>query len=260
MSAAGSLEALPARIRIRSVSVAYGEKRAVKDVDLDIPDRQITALIGPSGCGKSTLLRALNRLHDLNAAATVTGRIELDGTNVLDPSFDPVELRRRVGMLFQKPNPFPKSIFDNVAYGLRLTGIRKSSELEPRVEGALRRTALWDEVSDRLRAPALGLSGGQQQRLCLARALAVDPQVLLLDEPTSALDPLSAGKVEELLDELRAHHTLVIVTHNMQQAQRIADRTAVMYLGDLVEVGPTRQIFESPQHERTRAYVAGAFG
>jgi phosphate transport system ATP-binding protein len=242
------------------LTVAYGETVAVNEVSLDFPTNEVTALIGPSGCGKSTLLRALNRLHDLDRAAHVTGRVELAGEDVLGPEFDPVDLRRRVGMVFQKPNPFPKSVFDNVAYGLRLEGVKKRDDLAPRVEHALREAALWDEVADRLDSPALGLSGGQQQRLCIARAIAVKPDVLLLDEPTSALDPISTEKVEDLIRALKARLTVVIVTHNMQQARRIADRVAVLYLGDLLEAGPTEKIFEHPEHDRTERYVRGRFG
>ena len=248
------------RMNLRNLTVAYGENVAVKSVHLELRDRTVTAFIGPSGCGKSTVLRALNRMHDLTPVAHVSGEILLQGENVLGSEYDPVELRSRVGMVFQKPNPFPKSIFDNVAYGLRLTGLRKRSELAPRVEQALQRAALYEEVSDRLHSPALGLSGGQQQRLCIARALAVEPEVLLLDEPTSALDPIATAKIEELIGELRERLAVVIVTHNMQQARRIADTTAVFYLGELVEVGPTDQIFDAPTHPRTKAYVSGAFG
>ena len=247
------------RLRFRDLSVWYGDIHAVKGASCDLPDHQVTALIGPSGCGKSTVLRALNRLHDLDASVRVEGRVELDGTDVLDDAQDPAELRRRVGMVFQKPNPFPKSVFDNVAYGLRIAGTPKR-QLRPKVEEALRRAALLEELEGRLDDPALGLSGGQQQRLCIARALAVEPEVLLLDEPTSALDPLATARIEALIRELRERLTVVIVTHNMQQARRIADRVAVFYLGELVEVGPTDEIFDRPAHPRTRAYVAGAFG
>ena len=253
-------EVEPPKIRLRGLEVHYGDSVAVQSVDLDIPDRMVSALIGPSGCGKSTLLRALNRLHDLDAGTRVFGRIELDGIDVLDRNFDAVELRRRVGMVFQEPNPFPKSIFANVAYPLRLGGLRRGSELEGRVEVALRRAALWQEVEHRLRGSALELSGGQQQRLCIARALAADPEVLLLDEPTSALDPVATERIERLILELKERLALVIVTHNMQQSQRIADRVAMMYLGRMLEVGAADQIFRTPRHERTRAYVGGAIG
>ena len=248
------------KIRCRDVDVFYGDKQAIKKVNLDIPAHVVEAFIGPSGCGKSTLLRALNRMNDTIPGCRTEGRIQVDGDEILDAPIDVVSLRRRVGMVFQKPNPFPKSIFENVAYGLRISGTSRRSELEPRVQAALQHAALWEEVRDRLDEPALGLSGGQQQRLCIARALAVTPEVLLMDEPTSALDPIATQKIEELVVELKERYTVVIVTHNMQQAQRIADRTSFFYLGELVEEAPTAELFAAPGDPRTRDYVSGAFG
>jgi phosphate transport system ATP-binding protein len=238
----------------------YGEKQALHDITLTVVPRGVTALIGPSGCGKSTFLRSINRMNALLPGVRHTGTIVLDDTNVYSREMDPVSLRRRVGMVFQRWNPFPKSIYDNVAYGPRVNGIRKSSDLDAIVESALRRSALWDEVKDRLRQSALGLSGGQQQRLCIARALANEPEVLLLDEPASALDPIATQKVEELLYELKRDLTIIIVTHNLQQAARVSDRTAFFYLGQLIEVGPTDRMFTSPTNERTDAYITGRFG
>lgn len=248
-----------AKVECEDVDVFYGPKRAIKSVDLKVPEGIIHAFIGPSGCGKSTLLRALNRMNDTIEGCRMTGHVWMDGQDMLDEGTDVVELRRRVGMVFQKPNPFPMSIFDNVAYGLRIGGT-PARELDGRVRTALEQAALIDEVADRLGEPALGLSGGQQQRLCIARALAVSPEVILMDEPTSALDPIATEKIEELLVALKSTVTIVIVTHNMQQAQRIADRTAVFYLGELIEEGPTEQVFGDPQDERARNYVHGAFG
>ncbi|WP_198137482.1 phosphate ABC transporter ATP-binding protein PstB [Anaeromyxobacter sp. K] len=244
----------------RHLSVRYGEKPAVKDISLALPDRQVTALIGPSGCGKSTFLRALNRMNDLIPGARADGEILLDGESVFDRHIDAVELRRRVGMVFQKSNPFPKSIFENVAYGLRVGGMKDRAALAERVERSLVNAALWDEVKDRLGESALGLSGGQQQRLCIARALAVEPEVLLMDEPASALDPIATAKIEDLIHQLKARYTIAIVTHNMQQAARVSDQTAFFYMGDLVEVGPTEQIFTNPREQRTEDYVTGKFG
>lgn len=249
-----------AKLATRSLSVSYGSKQVLFDVDIDIPAAKITALIGPSGCGKSTLLRAFNRMNDTVPGCSHEGSITLDGTEIYGPELDAVSLRRRVGMVFQKPNPFPKSIFDNVAYGLKISGIRDRATLEGHVEDALRSAALWDEVSDRLGEPALGLSGGQQQRLCIARALAVRPDVLLLDEPTSALDPIATDRIEGLMGELAEQYTLVAVTHNMAQARRVSDRTAFLYLGELIEAGETAQIFDDPQQQRTLEYVQGHFG
>jgi phosphate transport system ATP-binding protein len=238
----------------------YGDKQALFDVSLTINPRSITALIGPSGCGKSTFLRSINRLNDLIPAARAEGGMLLDGHDIYRDSVDVVALRQRVGMVFQRWNPFPKSIYDNVAYGPRVNGIRDRPTLDEIVEGSLRRAALWDEVKDRLRKSALALSGGQQQRLCIARALANDPQVLLLDEPASALDPIATQRIEELLYELRSELTLVIVTHNLQQAGRVSDHTAFFYLGRLIEVGETETLFTSPREERTEAYITGRFG
>ncbi|WP_198133835.1 phosphate ABC transporter ATP-binding protein PstB [Anaeromyxobacter dehalogenans] len=244
----------------RHLSVRYGEKLAVKDISLALPERQVTALIGPSGCGKSTFLRALNRMNDLIPGARAEGEILLDGESVFDRHIDAVELRRRVGMVFQKSNPFPKSIFENVAYGLRVSGLKDRAALAERVERSLVNAALWDEVKDRLGESALGLSGGQQQRLCIARALAVEPEVVLMDEPASALDPIATAKIEDLIHHLKARYTIAIVTHNMQQAARVSDQTAFFYMGDLVEVGPTEQIFTNPSEQRTEDYVTGKFG
>ena len=238
----------------------YGEKQALHDISLSIADRQITALIGPSGCGKSTFLRSINRLQELLPGARHTGLIALDGEDIHDRAMDVVGLRQRVGMVFQRWNPFPKSIYENVAYGPKINGVRDREELDGIVERSLRRAALWEEVRDRLRQSALGLSGGQQQRLCIARALANDPEVLLLDEPASALDPIATQRIEELLYELKKELSIVIVTHNLQQAGRVADATAFFYLGRLVEAGPTQQLFTSPAQEQTEAYITGRFG
>ena len=259
--------ALPTtNLEVRDLSAFYGSFRAIRDVTLRIPDRAVTAIIGPSGCGKSTFLRSLNRMHELTPGARVEGGVELLGVDVYDPAVDPVQLRRVVGMVFQRPNPFPTmSIFDNVAAGLRLTGRRPSHELGEIVERSLRRAALWDEVKDKLRANGTSLSGGQQQRLCIARALAVDPQVILMDEPASALDPIATLRIEELIAELRANYTIVIVTHNMQQASRISDRTAFFTMGEdragyLVEYDDTVKVFTNPTHQLTEDYVSGRFG
>ena len=241
------------------VDLYYGAFQALKDVNLRIEKNQITALIGPSGCGKSTFLRTLNRMNDLVPGCRVEGDILLSGVNAYT-EIDPIVLRRHVGMVFQQPNPFPKSIYDNVAYGPRLKGITKKSDLDEVVEKSLRQAAIWDELKDRLHKSALGLSGGQQQRLCIARALAVEPDVLLMDEATSALDPISTAHIEELAVKLKEEYTVIMVTHNMQQAQRIADKTAFFYLGEMVEYGDTKQIFENPKQERTIRYVSGNFG
>ncbi|HEX6536722.1 MAG TPA: phosphate ABC transporter ATP-binding protein PstB [Gemmatimonadaceae bacterium] len=248
------------RIDIEHFSFWYGAKRALRDITLAIPPRAITAFIGPSGCGKSTLLRSINRLNALIPGTRHEGAILLDGADIHAPGFDPVLLRQRTGMVFQRWNPFPKSIYDNVAFGPRLNRAPRRAELDAIVEDSLRRAALWDEVKDRLRASALALSGGQQQRLCIARALANDPEVLLLDEPASALDPLATQRIEELLYDLRRELTIVIVTHNMQQAARVSDHTAFFYLGELVESGPTDVLFTSPRQPRTEAYITGRFG
>jgi phosphate transport system ATP-binding protein len=244
----------------RGLSIRYGQKTAVKSVSLRLPDREVMALIGPSGCGKSTFLRSLNRMNELIPGAGSDGEILLDGRSIYGNHLDAVELRRRVGMVFQKSNPFPKSIFENVAYGLRVGGATDKRLIAERVERSVRAAALWDEVKDRLNESALGLSGGQQQRLCIARALAVEPEVLLMDEPASALDPIATAKIEDLVHELKTRYTIVIVTHNMQQAARVSDQTAFFYMGDLIEVGPTEQIFTNPREQRTEDYVTGKFG
>ncbi len=245
-------------IDIQKFDLFYGDFQALKNVSLQIPKQRITAFIGPSGCGKSTLLKSLNRMNDLVEGCRTTGDITLDGDNIRQ--MDPNVLRRRVGMVFQKPNPFPMSVYDNIAYGPRTHGVRKKAELDEIVERALTAAAIFDEVKDRLKKSALGLSGGQQQRLCIARALAVEPEVLLMDEPTSALDPISTGKIEELALELRKTYTIVIVTHNMQQATRISDRTAFFLLGELVEADSTEQLFATPRDRRTEDYITGRFG
>jgi len=246
--------------RTERVKVSYGGREALHGISLDIPDRQVTALIGPSGCGKTTFLRCLNRMNDLIPGAKVEGRVLLAGQDVYAKEVEPAMLRRHVGMVFQKPNPFPKSIFENVAYGLRLDGALGKAEIKDRVREALDKAHLLQEVEDRLDAAGTSLSGGQQQRLCIARALAVRPRVLLMDEPCSALDPIATAKIEDLLRDLRKDVAVVIVTHNMQQAARVSDLTAYFYLGDLVEVGPTTQIFENPRDQRTEAYITGRFG
>jgi len=248
-------------IEIRNLNFYYaGNIHALKNINLQIFKRKVTALIGPSGCGKTTLLRCLNRMHDLYPGNRYEGEIIFQGKNILSKEIDLIELRSKIGMVFQKPTPFPMSIFDNVAYGLRLRGIKNKKELQERVEKALREAALWEEVKDKLQQSALGLSGGQQQRLCIARAIAVEPEVLLFDEPTSALDPISTGKIEDLIVELKSKITIVIVTHNMQQAARISDFTAFMYLGELIEVGPTEKIFTNPDKKLTEEYISGRFG
>ena len=244
----------------KAYSFWYGPTQALHDVTCSIPRNAITALIGPSGCGKTTFLRSINRMHDLTPGARHTGDISLEGTSVFAPGTDVVGLRRRVGMVFQRPNPFPKPVYDNVAYGPRLNALCASRELPDRVERALRRAALWDEVRDRLREPGTSLSGGQQQRLCIARALANDPDVLLMDEPCSALDPIATQRIEELLVELKQAYTIVLVTHNMQQAARVADFTGFFYVGHVVEFGTTQQVFTRPADERTEAYITGRFG
>ncbi|TNC74234.1 phosphate ABC transporter ATP-binding protein PstB [Rubellimicrobium roseum] len=249
------------KIRAQGVNVHYGAAHALKDVSVDIGDRLVTAFIGPSGCGKSTFLRCLNRMNDTIPAARVTGTIALDGQDIYDRRVDPVQLRAKVGMVFQKPNPFPKSIYDNVAYGPKIHGLAKNrAELDEIVEKALRRAALWTEAKDRLQSPGTGLSGGQQQRLCIARAIATEPEVLLMDEPCSALDPIATAQVEELIDELKQNYSVVIVTHSMQQAARVSQRTAFFHLGNLVEYGETGQIFTNPSDPRTESYISGRIG
>jgi phosphate transport system ATP-binding protein len=247
-------------VEIEHVNLWYGDKQALRDVSMGIAKQRITAFIGPSGCGKSTLLRCLNRMNDLVDGVRITGHIRIGGVDVHDPALDVTELRKRVGMVFQKSNPFPKSIFENVAYGPRILGVRRRTDLEGIVERSLRGAALWDEVSDRLHASALGLSGGQQQRLCIARAIAIEPDVLLMDEPCSALDPIATAKIEELMVQLKASYTIVIVTHNMQQAARVSDHTGFMLLGELIEVGTTKELFTRPRDSRTEAYITGRFG
>jgi phosphate transport system ATP-binding protein len=248
-------------IQVMGVDFSYGDNKVLKDVTLDIPANQVTAFIGPSGCGKTTLLRCFNRMNDLVPGARVTkGSIIIEGANIADRAIDPVQLRRHVGMVFQKYNPFPRSIYDNVAYGPRTLGEKRKSALDEVVERSLRRAALWDEVKDRLNDVATGLSGGQQQRLCIARTMAVDPEIILMDEPCSALDPIATARVEELILSLREHYTIVIVTHNMQQATRVSDRTAFFYLGEVVEYDTTRKIFENPVQKRTLDYISGRFG
>ena len=247
-------------IEVNNLSFYYGDKLAVKNVTLDIEKNKITALIGPSGCGKTTLLRCFNRMHDLYKGNRYEGSIMFKDINILDKSVDMTNLRAEIGMVFQKPTPFPMSIFDNIAYGLRLRGIKNKTELQDRVENALKKAAIWNEVSDRLSTSAFGLSGGQQQRLSIARTLAPEPDVILFDEPTSALDPISTKKIEELMQELRGSITMLIVTHNMQQAARISDRTAFMYMGELIEEGPTDKMFTNPEKQMTEEYITGKFG
>ena len=247
-------------LEAKTLNLWYGEHHALHDVSLSVPEKSITALIGPSGCGKSTFLKTLNRMNDLIPGVKITGEVNYKGQNILAPSVDVSALRREIGMVFQKPNPFPMSIYDNVAYGPRTHGVRGKAKLDDIVERSLRGAAIWDEVKDRLKKNALGLSGGQQQRLCIARALAVEPEVLLMDESTSALDPISTSRIEELALELKERYTIVIVTHNMQQAVRISDRTAFFLLGELVECGSTEQLFSQPTDKRTEDYITGRFG
>jgi len=249
-----------ARVSIRGLNFFYGATKALKNINIDYADKKTTAMIGPSGCGKSTLLRVLNRMYDLYPGQRAEGEVMISGENIIAPGQDLNQLRRKVGMVFQKPTPFPKSIYENVIFGVRLHEKLSKSEMDERVEWALTRAALWNEVKDRLSASAIGLSGGQQQRLCIARSIAVRPEVLLLDEPTSALDPISTLKIEELVDELKRDFTIIIVTHNMQQAGRCADQVAFFYLGELVEVGPSSQIFTAPRERRTQEYITGRFG
>ncbi len=247
-------------LEARGLSLWYGDSQALHDIDMGFPENGVTALIGPSGCGKSTLLRTMNRMNDLVPGVRITGTVRYGGRDIFSQGVDVNNLRREIGMVFQKPNPFPMSIYDNVAYGPRTHGIRSRQRLDEIVERALRATAIWDEVKDRLKGNALALSGGQQQRLCIARALAVNPRVLLMDEPTSALDPISTARIEELVLKLKSHYTIIIVTHNMQQAARISDSTAFFLMGELVEQGRTQRLFEAPSDSRTRDYVTGRFG
>jgi phosphate transport system ATP-binding protein len=258
---ADETEAATIMIDVRDLDFAYGGNEVLHDVSLDIPAQAVTAFIGPSGCGKTTLLRCINRMNDLIEGARITrGAIHLGGVDINAPTVDVVDLRRRVGMVFQKSNPFPKSIYENISYGLRIAGVKKKSRIDEAVEKSLRASALWDEVKDRLDENALGLSGGQQQRLCIARALAVEPDVVLMDEPCSALDPIATAKIEELIQELKANYTIAIVTHNMQQAGRVSDYTGFFYLGRLIEFGPTTKIFTNPAERRTEDYITGRFG
>jgi len=250
----------PPKVKTDGLSVWYGRMQAIKDVTMSFGRNRVTALIGPSGCGKSTFLRALNRMNEVLPGVRTAGRVLLDGRDIYRPGTDPVEVRRRVGMVFQRPNPFPFSIFDNVAYGPRRHGVTSKSELFAIVERSLNEAALWDEVSDRLRMPALNLSGGQQQRLCIARVLAVRPEVILMDEPASALDPVATGRIEDLISELKKNYTIIIVTHNMQQAGRVSDRTGFFLHGELIEEGPTEEVFTRPSDPRTEAYITGRFG
>jgi phosphate transport system ATP-binding protein len=249
-----------AKIETRNLRISYGNKQALHDVTLSIPSYRVTALIGPSGCGKSTFLRSLNRMNDLIDNARVEGSVLIDGTDIYSNGIDVAELRKKVGMIFQKSNPFPKSIYDNVAYGPRINGLHNRAALDDIVQNSLKRAALWEEVKDDLKKSGLALSGGQQQRLCIARALAVSPEVLLMDEPASALDPLATSKIEELMYELKEHYTIVIVTHNMQQAARVSDFTAFFYLGELVEFDETKRIFTTPREKKTEDYITGRFG
>ena len=248
------------KIKAENLDFFYGRSQALKNINLDICQNQVTAIIGPSGCGKSTFIRLLNRMNELVPNTLVTGEIMLDGKDIFDPSVDAVEIRKRVGMVFQKPNPFPKSIFDNISYGIRINGIKDKSYIEEKVEWALKKAALWDEVRNRLNESALKLSGGQQQRLCIARCLAVETEVILFDEPCASLDPISTAKIEELILELKKDYTIVIVTHNMQQAARVSDVTAFFLMGELIEFGKTQEIFTAPKDKKTEAYITGRFG
>jgi len=247
-------------LRVEGLSLYYGDKRALNSVSMAIPEKRVTAFIGPSGCGKSTLLRCFNRMNELISDVRIEGSIKLHGDDIFDPRVNVANLRRRVGMVFQKPNPFPKSIYENVAYGLRIQGVNSRRVLDKAVENSLKAAALWDEVRDRVHDSALGLSGGQQQRLVIARAIAIEPEVLLLDEPASALDPISTLKIEELVYELKQNYTIVIVTHNMQQAARVSDYTAFMYMGDLIEFGETKKLFTTPRQKQTEDYITGRYG
>lgn len=248
------------KVKVENLNLYYGEKHALKDVNMDIQENAVTAFIGPSGCGKSTFLKTLNRMNDLVDGVRIDGKVLLDGEDIYDPSVDTTILRKKVGMVFQQPNPFPMSIYDNIAYGPRVHGIRDKKRLDQIVEESLRGAAIFDEVKDRLKKSAMGLSGGQQQRICIARALAVQPEVLLMDEPTSALDPISTAKIEELMEDLKKKYTVIVVTHNMQQATRVSDQTAFFLVGEMVEFGDTKQIFSYPQDKRTEDYITGRFG
>ena len=257
----GDISVANPRMSCRNVNVYYGEKHAIRNVSLDIGRNEVIALIGPSGCGKSTFIRCLNRMNDTIDSCRVEGEILLDEISIYDSAIDVVSLRAQIGMVFQKPNPFPKSIYDNIAYGPRIHGlVRSRSESDELVESSLQKAGLWDEVKDRLNQPGTGLSGGQQQRLCIARAIAVDPEIILMDEPCSALDPIATAVIEDLIDELKQRYTIVIVTHNMQQASRVSQRTAYFHLGDLIEIGETTQIFTRPRHQLTNDYITGRFG
>ena len=248
------------KVKVENLNLYYGENHALKDVNMDIQENAVTAFIGPSGCGKSTFLKTLNRMNDLVDGVRIDGKVLLDGEDIYDPSVDTTILRKKVGMVFQQPNPFPMSIYDNIAYGPRVHGIRDKKRLDQIVEESLRGAAIFDEVKDRLKKSAMGLSGGQQQRICIARALAVQPEVLLMDEPTSALDPISTAKIEELMEDLKKKYTVLVVTHNMQQATRVSDQTAFFLVGEMVEFGDTKQIFSYPQDKRTEDYITGRFG
>lgn len=248
------------KVKVENLNLYYGENHALNDVNMDIQENAVTAFIGPSGCGKSTFLKTLNRMNDLVDGVRIDGNVLLDGEDIYDPSVDTTILRKKVGMVFQQPNPFPMSIYDNIAYGPRVHGIRDKKRLDQIVEESLRGAAIFDEVKDRLKKSAMGLSGGQQQRICIARALAVQPEVLLMDEPTSALDPISTAKIEELMEDLKKKYTVIVVTHNMQQATRVSDQTAFFLVGEMVEFGDTKQIFSYPQDKRTEDYITGRFG
>ena len=248
------------KVKVENLNLYYGENHALKDVNMDIQENAVTAFIGPSGCGKSTFLKTLNRMNDLVDGVRIDGKVRLDGEDIYDPSVDTTILRKKVGMVFQQPNPFPMSIYDNIAYGPRVHGIRDKKRLDQIVEESLRGAAIFDEVKDRLKKSAMGLSGGQQQRICIARALAVQPEVLLMDEPTSALDPISTAKIEELMEDLKKKYTVIVVTHNMQQATRVSDQTAFFLVGEMVEFGDSKQIFSYPQDKRTEDYITGRFG
>ena len=252
---------MTSKVKLEGLNIHFGKTHAVKDVNIAFPENSVTAIIGPSGCGKSTVLRSINRMHDLVPSARVTGKILVDNADIYDKGVDPVSIRRRVGMVFQKPNPFPAmSIYDNVVAGYKLNGRMARSEAEEIVETSLKRVALWDEVKDRLKTNAMNLSGGQQQRLCIARTIAVKPEVILMDEPASALDPISTLKIEELIEELKERYTIIIVTHNMQQAARVSDSTAFLYLGEMIECGETKKIFTTPEKKQTEDYITGRFG
>ena len=248
------------KVKVENLNLYYGENHALKDVNMDIQENAVTAFIGPSGCGKSTFLKTLNRMNDLVDGVRIDGKVLLDGEDIYEPGVDTTILRKKVGMVFQQPNPFPMSIYDNIAYGPRVHGIRDKKRLDQKVEESLRGAAIFDEVKDRLKKSAMGLSGGQQQRICIARALAVQPEVLLMDEPTSALDPISTAKIEELMEDLKKKYTVIVVTHNMQQATRVSDQTAFFLVGEMVEFGDTKQIFSYPQDKRTEDYITGRFG